>query len=90
MPARAARVAEAIRSAAWAGELDDACLFEVVLEAVMARASAIRHAGNARAIAAGDAVLEGIKSGRVTGSRACKKAAVAVRKYNRAYAGSTE
>lgn len=90
MPAKAARIAEAMKLAPWVDELDDLCLYEVVLQALTARVSAMRHNGDARIIAAGDAALDAVSSGRVTGDQACKKAAVALRKYTRSYGGDVE
>lgn len=90
MPPRAARIEEALKLAPWVNDLDDMCLYEMVQEALMARASAKKHDGDPRTIAVGDAALLAIESGRVTGSGACKKAAVALRKYNRSYGGDLE
>lgn len=89
MPAKASRISEAVRFAPWIYELDD-CLYEVIVEALTARESAVRHGGNRKAIAAGDVILETIRDGRVSGSQACKKAAVAQRKYTRSYGGTGE
>jgi hypothetical protein len=84
-PARAAVVAEAMHLAPWVNNIENLCLYEVVLEALTARVSAVRHDGDPKMIAAGDATLEAISSGRVAGDLACRKAAVALRKYTRSY-----
>jgi hypothetical protein len=84
-PARASDVAGAIGLAPWVQAIDNACLYEVVVEALTARASAVRHAGKRATIAAADTTLAMVADGRVTGDRACKKAAVALRKYVQSY-----
>jgi hypothetical protein len=90
MPASAATIRSAISLAPWVNDLDDACLYEVVVEALTARVSAERRGGNPSAIAAGDVALDLIRTGRVHGDQACKKAAVALRKYTRSYGGVIE
>lgn len=84
-PARLRTVATAIELAPWVQTIDNSCLYEVVVEALTARASAIRHNGAPGLIRTGDATLAAVADGRVTGDRACKKAAVALRKYVQSY-----
>lgn len=90
MPARAAKIAEALRLAPWVDDLDNGCLHEMVVEALTVRASAVRHKGDPRTIAVGDQALDAIRTGRVQGDRACKKAAVALRKYDRSWGSDIE
>jgi hypothetical protein len=90
MPARAVKIAEALRLAPWVDSLDNRCLYEMVVEALTVRASAIHHKGDPRTIAVGDQALDEIRTGRVRGDRACKKAAVALRKYDRSWGSAVE
>ena len=73
----------------WIREIDDSCLKAVVVEALIARLSAIDngaedHEACNSALRSGDATMDSIRFGRVKGEEACKKAATAVRKYNTA------
>jgi hypothetical protein len=88
MPARQKRYDDAMQLAPWVNKIDDRCLRDVVLEALIARNAAVRANGDDKTIAAGDATLEQIEYGRVSGRRACRKAATAVRKFDEAYMGA--
>lgn len=73
----------------WIDELDDRCLYEVAIEAWVARRSAVRAGADKddrarRILAAADQTMDQVASGRVTGQRACRLAATATRKYNSA------
>ena len=73
----------------WVEQLADPCLWETVREALVARGSAVkagaeRHASCRAALRAADQTLDAIADGRVIGQVACRKAAVAIRKYNTA------
>jgi hypothetical protein len=77
---------------AWMEELDP-CLYNVVLEAIVARhaaerAGAMKYAGCRAAIESADVTLDMIADGRTTGTAACKKAVDAVRKYTQALEGA--
>ena len=72
----------------WTDDIEDDCLFEEVAEAIVARARAVRRGALdddaeecAKAMRSGDRTLKQIEDGRVTGEAACKKAAVALRKF---------
>jgi hypothetical protein len=72
----------------WVRNLDD-CLQEEVREAIDARSWAIdrgaeKHSSAAKLLRIGDEILARIEDGRLRGSVACRKAAVATRKFNTA------
>jgi len=71
----------------------DPCLWEAVVEACVARYSAA-HAGASASTSvdyrSGDAILDEIRVGRVVGTAACRRAAVAVRKYTQAHQRTAE
>jgi hypothetical protein len=69
----------------WVSELDSQCLREMVVEALLARISAVRADGDPGLIASGTKTIEGIQYGRYSGDDACQKASVALRKFSRAY-----
>lgn len=73
----------------WVEKLDDTCLYQTVVEALVARQFAMsqgaqEHKACKAALHSADATLEQIASGRVTGTAACRKAADSLRKYNTA------
>lgn len=73
----------------WVERIDDPCLVETITEALVARRLAERlGAPDQRpcrsVFAAGDKTLDAIADGRVRGQVACRKAAVALRKFNTA------
>jgi hypothetical protein len=73
----------------WVENLPDTCLVNAVKEAITTRDSAIRggardHKACRAALGSGEKILDQIEFGRVTGEKACSKAAVAVRKFNTA------
>lgn len=73
----------------WVEGIQDTCLQETVREALVARdvavrAGALQHRACRAVLAAADATLEQIELGKVGGKVACRKAAVAVRKYSTA------
>lgn len=73
----------------WVRQIDNACLQEEVREAIDARSWAIdrgaqRHPSGAKLLRIGDDILARIEDGRLDGIAACRKAAVAVRKFNTA------
>ena len=74
---------------AWVNALDDMCLREGVREALTARETALSLGANKKqgcvgAFRSAETTLDQIEFGRVTGQAACKKAAVALRKYTNA------
>jgi hypothetical protein len=74
---------------AWVNAIDNDCLREVVREAVDAQSWAIdrgaeRHPSGRKLLSVGDDILQRIEDGRLKGDAACKKAAVALRKFNTA------
>jgi len=73
----------------WIDNLHDQCLASMLVEALVARHLAIRagakkHKATRAALVAGDATVEQIEYGRVSGASACRKAATALRKYTQA------
>jgi hypothetical protein len=73
----------------WIENLDDQCLANMLVEALVARhfavkAGAKKHKATRAAIDTGDATVEQIEYGRVSGASACRKAATALRKYTQA------
>jgi len=71
-------------------EAEDECLHAVLIEALVARHSAVlkgaeRFDACKSALASADATLDAIHYGRIKGVQAWRKAAVAVRKYNTAH-----
>ena len=85
------RIAHTAVVQAWLDGADNLCLRQTVEEALLARLSAEEHgardrARSRRALDAADATLDSVIDGRVTGDKARKRAAVAVRKYEAAYA----
>ena len=73
----------------WVNAIDNQCLQEVVREAVDAQSWAIdrgaaNHPSAAKLLRIGDDILLRIEDGRLSGDLACKKAAVALRKFNTA------
>jgi len=73
----------------WIDGLGNECLSEMLVEALVARRSAIRagalaHRATKSIIESGDATLEQIKYGRYRGTPACKRAATIIRKYTEA------
>jgi hypothetical protein len=71
----------------WVLQLDD-CLQEEVREAIDAKSWAIdrgadKHPSGAKLLRIGDKILDQIENG-LRGARACRKAAVACRKFNTA------
>jgi hypothetical protein len=74
----------------WVDRLDDRCLETAVVEALVARRSAIRQGAERSgpacraALRAGDATLERIADGSIKGELAWKRAADALRKYTTA------
>jgi hypothetical protein len=73
----------------WARRLENPCLQEEVREAINARSWAIdrgarNHPSAAKLLRIGDDILSRIEDGRLRGDEACKKAAVALRKFNTA------
>jgi len=79
----------------WIERTDDACLYEVLIEAVVARHRAIhagarKHADTNGALEAGDATMLQIEAGRYESAAACTRAATAVRKYTQAYDRSAQ
>lgn len=73
----------------WVDALDNDCLWETVREALQAKASAIRqgaeeHKACRAVMRSADKTIDAIEKGDVQGTEACKKAAVAVRKYSTA------
>lgn len=73
--------------APWVEGIKDTCLQAFVLEALVARRSAVKANGDAALIAAGDKTLEAIEFGRASGDVACRKAAYSIRKFDEAYMG---
>lgn len=74
---------------AWVIAIDNDCLREVVREAVDAQSWAIDrgaelHPSAAKILRIGDEILGRIESGQLKGDTACRKAAVALRKFNTA------
>lgn len=88
MPPRKHRYSEAIRLAPWIESLESTCLREMVTEALIARRSAVAANGDAKIIRAGDKTLERIEFGKDTGDVACRKASVAIRRFDEAYMGT--
>jgi len=74
----------------WVFETGDECLEETLVEAYVARFKAFEAgapragAACAKAFRSADVTVAAIQDGRSTGKLACKKAAVALRKYNTA------
>jgi hypothetical protein len=74
---------------AWVSKIDNECLREVVREAIDAKSWAIDRGAEKRPSAAkllrvGDDILARIEDGRLKGDVACRRAAVAARKFNTA------
>lgn len=74
---------------AWVDALDNGCLRETAVEALIVRDFAVKHgaenhAACKRVLVAADSTLDSVALGRVTGDLACRKAATALRKYNSA------
>lgn len=74
---------------AWVERLEDSCLQQTVIEALVARWTAIKngaehHRACKAALVSGKTILENIATGRVTGELACKRAADALRKFTTA------
>jgi hypothetical protein len=72
----------------WVLKLDD-CLQNEVREAIDAKSWAIdrgadKHPSGTKLLRIGDEILDRIEDGRLSGSEACRKAAVACRKFNTA------
>ncbi len=70
--------------------LHNMCLYETVVEALFARHTALRNNAQqykacAAVMRAADETLRQIAEGRIKGTVACKKAAIAVRKYTTAF-----
>lgn len=73
----------------WVERIDDTCLSEAVKEALIARDHALRsgateHRGCRGVFKSAEKTLDQIEFARVMGSRACLKAATAVRKFTMA------
>lgn len=73
----------------WVDEIQDDCLYEILVAAHVTRRSAIRNgAMNYQAcrsiLESADAVMDQIEYGRYGGSIACQKATAALRKYHSA------
>jgi hypothetical protein len=73
----------------WISGIEDACLREVIMEALVARFTAVQggaelHAPCASALRSADSTMDQIRFGKYKGTPACRKAATAVRKYNTA------
>lgn len=73
----------------WVRQLENSCLQEEVREAIDARSWAIdrgaeHHPSAMKLLRIGDDILAKIEEGRLRGDVACRKAAVAVRKFNTA------
>jgi hypothetical protein len=88
MPARRHRYDAALRLAPWVEGLESACLREMVTEALIARKAAVEAKGDPKIIASGNATLERIEFGKDTGDVACRKASVAIRRFDEAYMGT--
>jgi hypothetical protein len=72
----------------WVLKLDD-CLQNEVREAIDAKSWAIdrgadKHPSGAKLLRVGDDILARIEDGRLRGAEACRRAAVACRKFNSA------
>ena len=81
---------------AWLQHIENDCLREELREAIDARSWAIdrgaeHHSSASKLLRIGDDILERIEDGRLQGATACRKAAVATRKFNTAgeHAAST-
>jgi hypothetical protein len=91
-PAKSDVVSNAITFAPWVkallveGEAKSLCLYEIVKAALVTRGTAIELGGDPKLIAKADAALNAIGSGKIRDHRT---AAAALRKYVRAYGGST-
>jgi hypothetical protein len=85
VPASRKRREDAILFAPWVEAIEDTCLQAVVVEALIARKTAVTAHGDPKIIESGDKTLDSIEFGRITGAAACKKAATAVRKFDEAY-----
>lgn len=73
----------------WVHAIENDCLQNVVREAIDARSWAIdrgadKHPSGSKLLRIGDEALAAIEHGRSKGDAACKKAAVACRKFNAA------
>lgn len=73
----------------WVHAIENACLYEEVREAINARSWAIDrgaklHSSGAKLLRIGDDILARIEDGRLRDKDACRKAAVAIRKFNTA------
>lgn len=73
----------------WVDAIEDECLWEIVMEAYVARLSATRRGADDdpscdAVLRSGDTTMQMIRDGRIRGREECRKAASAVRKYNTA------
>lgn len=76
----------------WVTSLEDSCLRKAVKEALVAKDTAVDLGATRRdaprecraAFRAADKTLDQVREGRVEGDAACRKAAVAVRKFSNA------
>lgn len=70
----------------WVRDVKDVCLQKVLVEAIVARDSAIssgaeRYVTTRKILDSGDATMEQVQFGRYVGADACKRVADALRKY---------
>ena len=65
----------------------DPCLYEVLVQAYVAKHTAEDTNGDSKVIAVGDRILHEIRDRRVQGQRACARATAAMRKFDEAYMG---
>ena len=73
----------------WLELIEGHCLQEILIEALVARACAVRNNAESNprantALVAGDKTIDQIAQGRYKGRLACKKAADALRKFTQA------
>ena len=75
---------------AWMDRIDDTCLYEMLVEAIVARGAALRagilqHPRCLPIFQSADETVDQIAYGRYQGQTACRKAADALRKYQQAH-----
>jgi len=84
MPPPKDAYAFAYREFPWIEDLDSECLRKVVVEALLARESAVHADGDPGLIKSGTKTLEALRYGKYKGDVACQKASTALRKFSRA------
>jgi len=81
MPPRRSKYYDVIAQDSWVRDLDDPCLKESVLQALLARGTAQDRKADLVAVARGDKSIDAIRLGLVQGEDAWRRAAYALRTY---------